>query len=160
MHTAIQQLTPEVKGKLVAGVLFGDTLNQRNRHQVPGYPADRVKEFCASGDGICEQAFRGITAGHLSYGTNGMDRQAADFLIAKLQGRPAQGGEVTGKGGGGGGGSKSGGGGGSKSGGGGGPPGGKSGGGGGPPGGKMGGGGGPPGGKMGGMPKMGGGEGE
>jgi hypothetical protein len=36
---------------------------------------------------------------HLSYSSNGMDRQAVDFLLAKLQGRPASGGEVTGKGG-------------------------------------------------------------
>jgi Cutinase len=96
MHTALQQLSPEIKSKLVAGVLFGDTLNQRNRHQIPGFPADRVKEFCADGDGICEQAFRGITAAHLSYSTNSMDRQAVDFLVAKLNGRPAQGGEVKG----------------------------------------------------------------
>jgi hypothetical protein len=98
MHTAVQKLPADIKSKLVAGVLFGDTLNQRNRHQIPGFPADRVKEFCASGDGICEVSFRGITAGHLGYSSNGMDTQAVEFLLAKLQGRPATGGEVTGGG--------------------------------------------------------------
>jgi cutinase len=86
MHTAVQQLPAGIKSKLVGGVLFGDTLNQRNKHRIPGYPADRVKEFCANGDGICEPRFRGITAGHLSYLSNGTSRQAADFLARKLRG--------------------------------------------------------------------------
>lgn len=87
MHTAVQQLPAATKAKLVGGVLFGDTLNQRNRHRIPGYPADKVKEFCAKGDGICEKSFRGITAGHLSYVSSGAGRQAADFLASKLRGR-------------------------------------------------------------------------
>jgi cutinase len=65
MHTSISALPADIKSKLVAGVLFGDTLNQRNKHQIPNFPADRVKEFCYTGDGICEQAFRGITAGYV-----------------------------------------------------------------------------------------------
>jgi cutinase len=98
MHTALQQLPQQVKAKLLGGALFGDTLNQRNRHRIPGFPADRVKEFCATGDGICEVAFRGITAAHLSYGSNGMSRQAVDFLVSKIKnnGGGAPGGEVKG----------------------------------------------------------------
>jgi len=99
MHTAVQQLPASIKSKLLGGVLFGDTLNQRNRHAIPGFPANRVKEYCANGDGICERAFRGITAGHLSYTTNGMANQAVGFLISKINsggngGEP--GGEVKG----------------------------------------------------------------
>ena len=99
MHTAIQKLDQSAKSKLVGGVLFGDTLNQRNRHQIPGFPADRIVEYCASGDGICELAFKGITSAHLAYGTNGMDRQAVDFLVNKIKSHGAGpgGGEVTGK---------------------------------------------------------------
>jgi hypothetical protein len=101
MHTAVQQLPQRVKAKLLGGALFGDTLNQRNRHRIPGYPPERVKEFCANGDGICEVAFRGITAAHLSYGSNGMSRQAVDFLVSKIKnnGGGAPGGEVKGGGG-------------------------------------------------------------
>jgi cutinase len=85
MHTALQALDKKTKDKLLGGVLFGDTLNQRNKHQIPGYPANRVKEYCATGDGICEIAFRGITGAHLAYGTNGMDKMAVDFLVSKIE---------------------------------------------------------------------------
>jgi len=99
MHTAIQKLPASIKNRLLGGVLFGDTLNQRNRHAIPGFPPNRVKEYCANGDGICERAFRGITSGHLSYTTNGMGNQAVGFLISKINsgGNGGQaGGEVKG----------------------------------------------------------------
>jgi cutinase len=101
VQTAVQKLSPQVKAKLLGAALFGDTLNQRNRHKIPGYPAERVKEFCANGDGICEAAFRGITAAHLSYGSNGMSRQAVNFLVSKIRnnGGGERGGEVKGGGG-------------------------------------------------------------
>lgn len=87
MQTAVQALTATEKNRLTAGVLFGDTLNQRNKHQIPGFPADKVLEVCNTGDGICDVQFRGITQAHLSYGLDGGDKKAVDFLVQKINGR-------------------------------------------------------------------------
>ena len=57
-------------------VLFGDPYNKQ---PVAGVPADKLKQFCASGDTICARR-RQLGGGHLSYGANA--NEAADFIVA------------------------------------------------------------------------------
>ena len=87
MHGAISSLDKATQSKLVGGVLFGDSMNGKHSGKIPNFPEDRVKEFCNSGDGICARTISGITAAHLSYGSNGNAEQAASFLVSKINGR-------------------------------------------------------------------------
>lgn len=50
--------------KQVSGVVvFGDPFNGA---PIKGFPQEKIKTFCASGDGVCKGEFK-ITAAHLSY---------------------------------------------------------------------------------------------
>lgn len=63
--------------QVAAAVLFGDPLNGR---AVGNLPAARTKQYCASGDSICEGGGFGITSAHISYGNNA--DAAADWIIS------------------------------------------------------------------------------
>lgn len=49
------------------------------RQSVGSVPAAKVKEYCASGDGVCQTGTFSISAAHLSYGSDAS--AAADFII-------------------------------------------------------------------------------
>jgi len=44
-------------------------------------PASKLKEYCATGDGVCETHSYNITAAHLSYGSGSDPTDAAQFII-------------------------------------------------------------------------------
>lgn len=71
-----------VKEQVVGTVLFGYTKNMQNRGQIPNYPTDRTKIFCATGDMVCTGTLT-ITAAHLSYGDEAAG-EAPQFLISKI----------------------------------------------------------------------------
>jgi cutinase len=73
-----------VRDKIVGTVLFGYTKNMQNRGQIPNYPADRTKVFCAPGDLVCVGTLT-ITAAHLGYGLQAMN-EAPRFLESKIDG--------------------------------------------------------------------------
>jgi len=63
-----------------AAVLFGDPFNGQS---VGNLPSSVVKEFCASGDSVCDGSGSfAITQAHLTYGNNADD--AATFIIQAL----------------------------------------------------------------------------
>jgi hypothetical protein len=59
-----------------AAVLFGDPLKSQKVGDLQG---GAVKEFCASGDLVCEGGGFAITPAHLTYGNNA--DEAASFII-------------------------------------------------------------------------------
>jgi hypothetical protein len=61
MHGAVPQLSDSVKKQVVAGALFGDSMNGKHSGVIPQYPQDRIIEVCNDGDGICSKRISGIT---------------------------------------------------------------------------------------------------
>jgi cutinase len=86
MHNAVSSLPANVKAKLVAGVMFGDTRNKQDRGQIPNFPRDKVTIYCASNDGVCKGALN-VTGGHFSYINNGDGPKAIAFLKSKIDAR-------------------------------------------------------------------------
>ncbi|PWY89650.1 cutinase-domain-containing protein [Aspergillus sclerotioniger CBS 115572] len=71
VHYAANQLSA---GQLSGAVLFGDPLKMEG---VGKLSSSKVKEFCASGDPVCENGFNVMA--HLSYGSDA--KEAATFLV-------------------------------------------------------------------------------
>ncbi|RHZ47804.1 hypothetical protein CDV55_100527 [Aspergillus turcosus] len=80
---AIRGLDSDLKAKVKGVVLFGFTRNVADKGQIPGYPKDETKIYCALGDLVCDNTLI-ITPAHLSYGADAGD--AAKFLASKVQG--------------------------------------------------------------------------
>ncbi|KAF2430216.1 cutinase, partial [Tothia fuscella] len=83
MHNAIPLLAPELQSKLVAGVLFVDTQNKQSKASIKGFPAAKLKTFCATDDGVCG-GYLNVNAGHVSYGEKGDTEKAAEWLAAQF----------------------------------------------------------------------------
>ncbi|OOF99354.1 carbohydrate esterase family 5 protein [Aspergillus carbonarius ITEM 5010] len=71
VHNAANSLSA---GQLSGAVLFGDPLKMEG---VGKLSSSKVKEFCASGDPVCENGFNVMA--HLSYGADA--KEAASFLV-------------------------------------------------------------------------------
>ncbi|RAL12886.1 cutinase precursor [Aspergillus homomorphus CBS 101889] len=78
---AVQELNSDTRNKLKGVVLFGFTRNKQDHGQIPGYPQDKVKVYCAPGDVVCDGILV-ITPSHQVYGVNAGD--AADFLARQV----------------------------------------------------------------------------
>ena len=67
IDNTVQKLDGDIKSKVKGVVLFGFTRNLQDHGQIPDYPKDQVKVFCAPGDMVCTGTLI-ITAAHLTYG--------------------------------------------------------------------------------------------
>jgi len=95
MMNSVSKLAANVKNRVVGVVLFGYTKNKQTGSSIPNYPKDRVKVFCSSGDGVCGGTLA-VTAGHFSYMGDGSGPKAVSFLVSKINGGAASGGEEGG----------------------------------------------------------------
>lgn len=82
IDNAVQKLDSDLKSKVKGVTFFGFTRNLQDQGQIPNYPKDQVKVFCAPGDMVCTGTLI-ITPAHLTYG--GDVGQAADFLSSMVQ---------------------------------------------------------------------------
>ncbi|PYI11929.1 cutinase-domain-containing protein [Aspergillus sclerotiicarbonarius CBS 121057] len=82
IDNAVQEISSDVRDKTVGVVLFGFTRNVQDHGQIPNYPKDDVKVYCAVGDMVCDDTLV-VTAMHLTYGVDAGD--AASFLVSKVQ---------------------------------------------------------------------------
>jgi cutinase len=88
-HRAIEKLSADVKARIAAVVLFGDTQRKQDREQIKGFPVSKTKTFCNgygelaknSADGVCNGALM-VNAGHMNYG--GSFAPAADWIASKV----------------------------------------------------------------------------
>ncbi|KAK0944799.1 hypothetical protein LTR29_003612 [Friedmanniomyces endolithicus] len=76
VHVAASSLGSDIS----SAVLYGDP-ELHTASSVGSLPASRVKEFCASGDGVCETRGFAITAAHLSYTTSSDIPDGASFIV-------------------------------------------------------------------------------
>jgi len=83
MHNTVSALPAALKEKLVAGVLFGDTLNTQDKSQIPNFPKGKVEVYCTKDDGVCSGVLV-VTNGHFAYTTNGDGDKAFAFLRSKI----------------------------------------------------------------------------
>ncbi|CAG9991691.1 unnamed protein product [Clonostachys byssicola] len=79
---AITDLDATVREQVKGAALFGYTQNKQNKGQIPSFPADRTKVFCASGDLVCEGSLV-VAAPHFTYGSSASG-EGADFLAGKV----------------------------------------------------------------------------
>jgi len=83
MTAAVSILKPEVKAKVVGGILYGSTKHQAYSGSIPNYPKEAVLGICEDGDGICHGTLA-ISAAHMAYISNGSAAKAADFLVGRV----------------------------------------------------------------------------
>jgi cutinase len=82
MHRAIEKMSEDVKGKITAILLYGDTQYPQDGPKIKGFPQDKVKVICKSDDGVCVGGIT-VTPGHLSY--SGSAAEGANWLIEKIK---------------------------------------------------------------------------
>ncbi|PYH45980.1 cutinase family protein [Aspergillus saccharolyticus JOP 1030-1] len=81
IDNAVQEVSSSIRDQIKGVVLFGFTRNVQDHGQIPNYPKDDVKVYCAVGDLVCDDTLI-VTAMHLTYGMDAGD--AANFLASKV----------------------------------------------------------------------------
>jgi len=66
MHRAIEKLPEDVKERIAAILLYGDTQYPVDGPKIKGFPPEKVKTICKPDDGVCKGMIT-VSAGHLSY---------------------------------------------------------------------------------------------
>jgi cutinase len=66
MHRSIEALPKNVRDRIVAVVLYGDTKNKQEGGKIKNFPPENLKIFCNKDDGVCGGALN-VNAGHMAY---------------------------------------------------------------------------------------------
>jgi len=82
MHRTVERLDETHKQKITAMLLYGDTQVPFDGNKIKGFPPEKVKVICNSGDGVCIGGIT-VTPSHLSY--SGEAKNGADWLVAKIK---------------------------------------------------------------------------
>lgn len=86
MHNVVgakTTLKPEIRSRIAAVALFGDTRNKQDNGHIINFPNDRSKVWCNPSDGVCSGALI-VNAGHMSYGS-GTIKEAAQWIKSRVQ---------------------------------------------------------------------------
>ncbi|KAI1848196.1 hypothetical protein JX265_011758 [Neoarthrinium moseri] len=81
VHASIKQLSTAVKARIAAAVTFGDTRNEQDGGQIPGFATDKTLIICNDGDLVCDGTLE-IRAPHLQYGPR--VPEAVSFMVSKV----------------------------------------------------------------------------
>jgi cutinase len=82
MHRAIEKLDEDVKSRISAILLYGDTQYPSDGPKIKGFPQEKVKTICKSDDGVCV-GYITVTSGHLSY--SGKAAEGANWVVEKVK---------------------------------------------------------------------------
>jgi cutinase len=93
-HRAIEKLSAEVKARIAAVVLFGDTQRAQDKEQIKGFPVERTKTYCNgygelaknSADGVCNGSLM-VNGGHMTY--TGSFGPAASWIAGRVEAHKA-----------------------------------------------------------------------
>ncbi|QDS70915.1 hypothetical protein FKW77_006479 [Venturia effusa] len=88
-HRSVEALPENIKARIAAIVLYGDTKNKQDGGVIKNFPPSKVKIFCngygelkgKSADGVCGGALA-VNGGHLAYGDS--FKPGAQFLKSKV----------------------------------------------------------------------------
>ncbi|PVH97969.1 carbohydrate esterase family 5 protein [Periconia macrospinosa] len=80
-HRAIESLPANVQSRIAGVILYGDTQFTQDNGQISGFPQDKTKIICATGDLVCKGSLV-ILPAHLSYGRNA--GEGSDFLNQQI----------------------------------------------------------------------------
>ncbi|KAI1812206.1 cutinase [Poronia punctata] len=83
-HRAIEDMPQNIKDKIKAVVLFGDTQKLTDGNQIPGFPTSKTKFFCRGGlDQVCNGVLSAaVLLPHLSYGSDAVE--AGNWLADRV----------------------------------------------------------------------------
>jgi cutinase len=82
MHRAIEKLPEDVKARIAAIILYGDTQYPVDGPRIKGFPADKVKTICKPDDGVCKGMIT-VSAGHMSYSAKAAE--GASWVVQKVK---------------------------------------------------------------------------
>jgi hypothetical protein len=82
MHRAIEKLPEDVKERITAILLYGDTQFPVDGPRIKGFPPEKVKTICKPDDGVCKGMIT-VSAGHLSYSAKA--GEGASWLVKMVK---------------------------------------------------------------------------
>jgi cutinase len=82
MHRAIEKLPEDVKARIAAILLYGDTQYPVDGPRIKGFPPDKVKTICKPDDGVCKGMIT-VSAGHMSYSAKAAE--GASWVVQKVK---------------------------------------------------------------------------
>jgi len=82
MHRAIEKLPEDVKARIAAILLYGDTQYPVDGPRIKGFPPEKVKTICKPDDGVCKGMIT-VSAGHLSYSAKAAE--GASWVVQRVK---------------------------------------------------------------------------
>jgi cutinase len=82
MHRAIEKLPENIKERITAILLYGDTQFPVDGPRIKGFPPEKVHTICKPDDGVCKGMIT-VSAGHLSYSAKA--GEGASWLVKMVK---------------------------------------------------------------------------